>query len=94
MIAKIDAVAEVYRADEPFENEWIVSAIDPSGDGGIFNAAFSGPDAEQRALEYAALKYRELRRHDPDQPERRSSQNALDDVVRVSSRGANLRLVK
>ncbi len=39
-------------ADPEFPNDWRVEAIDrKSGD--IYVAVFSGPDAEQRAREYA-----------------------------------------
>jgi hypothetical protein len=39
-------------ADKEFPNDWRVEAIErKSGD--IFVAVFSGPDAEQRAREYA-----------------------------------------
>lgn len=46
--------AEVVRRDAVPE-EWAVEAIDD--DGGIEMAVFSGPEAEVRALEYAAWKY-------------------------------------
>jgi hypothetical protein len=36
---------------------WAVEAIDIAGDGAIEMAQFSGPDAEQRARDYAAWKY-------------------------------------
>ena len=40
-------------ADKEFPNDWRVEAIDrDSGD--IFVAVFSGPDAEERAREYAS----------------------------------------
>ena len=39
-------------ADKQFPSDWHVEAIDPNS-GDIFVAVFSGPDAEQRAREYA-----------------------------------------
>ena len=40
-------------ADKEFPNDWHVETID-SESGDIYQAVFSGPDAEQRAREYAA----------------------------------------
>jgi hypothetical protein len=37
-------------------DEWRVEAIDHEGDGEVYVAIFSGPDAEARAREYAAFK--------------------------------------
>jgi hypothetical protein len=39
-------------ADKEFPNDWRVEAIDKDS-GDIFVAVFSGPDAEERAREYA-----------------------------------------
>lgn len=36
---------------------WSVEAVNSDGDGGIDVTLFSGPDAEQRAREYARWKY-------------------------------------
>ena len=36
---------------------WSVEAIDVAGDGAIYMATFSGPDARGRAEEYANVKY-------------------------------------
>jgi hypothetical protein len=36
---------------------WTVEAIDIDGDGEIYQAFFAGPQAEQRAHEYARFKY-------------------------------------
>ena len=36
---------------------WAVEAFNSDGDGGIEQAQFIGPDAEQRAKEYAIWKY-------------------------------------
>ena len=90
---KIAATADVYKASED-NGDWIVWASDPNGDGGILVTSFSGPDAEDRALEYAAAKYSALLRHDPDQPPYLSSQLTSGPAARASIRGANLRLVK
>jgi hypothetical protein len=48
-------VSVVKRKDEP--GVWTVEAIDMSGDGDIYQAFFAGPDAHERALEYARFKY-------------------------------------
>jgi hypothetical protein len=45
----------VDRKDTP--GAWSVEAIDNEGDGSIFQAIFIGPDAQERAKEYAQLKY-------------------------------------
>jgi len=44
-----------------FEGEWVVEAINEKGDGEIYIAAFSGPDAKARAAEYAAWKQTSVR---------------------------------
>ncbi len=36
-----------------FKGEWIVEALNEEGDGELYIAAFSGPEAEKRAVEYA-----------------------------------------
>ena len=89
----LDMAAEVFSGnDDP--NEWFVQAIEP-GEGRIFTATFSGPDAEARALEYAAAKFREFRRHYPGRPPCRSRQDGGDGRFGfLPIRGAKLRLVK
>lgn len=71
---RINAVAEVYQGDVS-PTDWVVEAIDPSGDGGIYIASFSGPEAEARAVEYASEKFVGFRRHEPHpqtyEPDRR-----------------------
>lgn len=57
---KLDTVAELYQGDVG-PRDWVVWALDPSGDGGMFIAVFAGPDAEQRATEYAREKFRGFR---------------------------------
>jgi hypothetical protein len=55
-VAKMDIPAEVVeRKDAP--GAWGVEAIDHGRDGSIYMAIFSGPDARDRAVEYAALKF-------------------------------------
>jgi hypothetical protein len=57
---RLNTIAEVYLGDvDP--QDWVVWALDPSGDGGIFATVFSGPYAERRAIEYARAKFREFR---------------------------------
>jgi len=38
------------------KNEWRVEAIDHERDGAVYVALFSGPEARERAAEYAAWK--------------------------------------
>jgi hypothetical protein len=47
------------RADvkETEPGVWRVGSIDSSGDGGIYETFFEGPDSYRRAVEYAAAKY-------------------------------------
>ncbi len=42
--------------DRKYPGDWRVEAINRDGDGEVFVAIFSGPDAEARAAEYAAWK--------------------------------------
>lgn len=42
--------------DRKYTGDWRVEAINSDGDGEVFVAIFSGPDAEGRAAEYAAWK--------------------------------------
>jgi hypothetical protein len=46
---------QVERSHE-IQDEWCVEAINHEGDGEIYVAIFSGPDAKRRAEEYAAWK--------------------------------------
>lgn len=39
-----------------YGREWVVEAFKPQGDGEVYLAEFSGPDAKECALEYAAWK--------------------------------------
>jgi hypothetical protein len=49
------AIAVEERKDQP--GVWTVEAIDSSGDGDIYQALFFGPEARERAREYAQFKY-------------------------------------
>jgi len=40
--------------DRQYPGHWRVEAINHEGDGEVYVAVFSGPEAEQRAKEYAA----------------------------------------
>lgn len=90
---KLGAKAEVYKGDiDP--SDWVVWALDPDDDGGMLVAIFSGPDAENRALEYAEAKFASVLLHKPDQQPYRCGQSPSGYAGRFPSRGANLRLVK
>ena len=43
---------------EGFPGEWLVEAIDHGSEGEIYRAIFSGPNAEQRARDYALATYK------------------------------------
>ena len=90
---RIPLTAEVYQAAADL-SDWVVWASDPYGDGKVYVTTFSGPDAEARALEYAAWKYAGLLRHEPDQQQYRSSQRTSVRAGRLSSPGATLHLVE
>jgi len=49
------SVEVVERKDAP--GVWAVEAIDDMGDGVIYQSLFVGPDARERAFEYARVKY-------------------------------------
>ena len=90
---RIPLTAEVYRAAADL-SDWVVWASAPYGDGEVYVTTFAGPDAEQRALEYAAAKFAGLLRHEPDQQQCRSRRSLSDRAYRSSSHGATLRLVE
>lgn len=69
---RIDTPAEIAPGDEG-TGDWLVWALDPSGDGAFISAVFSGPEAEVRAEEYARAKFVGLRRHGRDQQQARSA---------------------
>lgn len=55
-VVRVASLAKVYpHPQEP--GDWMVGALDSSGDGGIYTTVFSGPNAKERALEYAQAKY-------------------------------------
>ena len=55
MIRSLLTAEVVERKDTP--GAWGVEAIDIAGDGEIYMAVFSGPNAEDHAKEYALAKY-------------------------------------
>lgn len=65
-LKRIAAVAAVYKGGGGPE-DWVVETIDSTGDDGICVTVFVGPDAKERAIEYASEKYSGLRLHDPSQ---------------------------
>ncbi len=62
---RIDRIAEIYKGDVDLE-DWIVACLDDQGQV-RFLTIFSGPEAEERAFEYAEAKYARVRRR-PMQP--------------------------
>lgn len=90
---RVNMIAEVYKAAEDL-SDWVVWASDTYGDGEVYVTTFSGPYAEHRALEYAALKFAGFQRHEPDQLPCQSNQSRSGRAFRSSSRGAILRLVE
>ncbi len=90
---RINATADVYKAFAD-ASDWVVWCLDPNEDGGILEAIFSGPNAESRALEYAAEKYVEFRRHEPHRRPHLCHRNPNADASRSPSPGATLRLVE
>jgi hypothetical protein len=48
--------AEVVK-DATIPNAWRVEKLDSDGDGGVDVTIFAGPNARERATEYAAWKY-------------------------------------
>lgn len=93
LMEKIDAEAVVFNSYP--SDDWVVEAIDRSKDGSIISSIFVGPDAEDRALEYAEWKFLEFRRHERVQQPNRQNRNGGSDRARTSpSHGAILRLVK
>ena len=57
-LKKTEAYLEVSTEEcKRMPGAWTVEAIEVDGDGAIYQAIFIGPDAEERAQEYAAFKY-------------------------------------
>lgn len=55
-LTRVAALATIYQGDmQP--DDWCVSTLHAGGDGGIYVTIFSGPEARERALEYATAKY-------------------------------------
>ena len=48
----------VYQAPDSRPERWNVEAFNTDGEGGVDHVIFSGPDAKQRAREYASSTYR------------------------------------
>jgi hypothetical protein len=48
--------AQIVKRDTVPE-EWVVEAIDVEGDGSIEMTVFIGPDAHDRAIDYASNRY-------------------------------------
>jgi hypothetical protein len=55
-----ELVAEIVRHNTA-PASWSVEALDMAGDGEIERVTFSGPAAEERAIEYAEAKYLDYR---------------------------------
>lgn len=53
VVNRVSALATVFCV----RSQWIVAAPDSHGEGGIYVTAFSGPKAQERAIEYASEKY-------------------------------------
>lgn len=69
-IRRVAAFAIVYKGYVG-ENEWVVETLDSHGDGGIYVTVFAGPQAKERALEYAEEKYSGVEVRTPDRPPRK-----------------------
>ena len=74
-VIQIGTRAEIYP-DSPELGDWMVWSLDKSGDGGIYCIIFAGPNARDRAVEYAEAKYVEFRLHDPNQRPYQSRQHS------------------
>ncbi|MBT3071676.1 hypothetical protein KKP04_12465 [Rhodomicrobium sp. Az07] len=48
-------ISIVERHDAP--GVWSVEVVDNEHEGAVYSAVFYGPDSEERAREYAAMKY-------------------------------------
>lgn len=68
-LARVAAAATVFWESE--SSDWIVLSLDSSGDGGIYTTSFGGPNARERAIEYASEKYSGFRLRTPDPPKYR-----------------------
>jgi hypothetical protein len=69
-VSRVAAFAIVYKGYVG-EDDWVVETLDSHGDGGIYVTVFAGPQAQERALEYAEEKYSGVEVRDPDRPPRK-----------------------
>jgi hypothetical protein len=65
-IGTLRRVASVATLYQDGEDSWAVESEDSSGEGGLYVTAFHGPDARERASEYAREKYSGFRVRRPD----------------------------
>jgi hypothetical protein len=91
-VIKMNTVAEVYQT-APDADDWVVWAADPDPTSAAMVAIFSGPEAEARALEYAAMKFGGFRHHAAPQRPQLHYQNPIDPGVRTPGAAPHLRLV-
>lgn len=64
-VRRVAAFAIVYKGYVG-EEDWVVETLDSHGDGGIYVTVFAGPQAQERALEYAEEKYSGVEVRSPD----------------------------
>lgn len=69
-VRRVAAFAIVYKGYVG-EEDWVVETLDSHGDGGIYVTVFAGPQAQERALEYAEEKYSGVEVRSPDRPPRK-----------------------
>ena len=69
-VQRVAAFAIVYKGFVG-EEDWVVETLDSRGDGGIYVTVFAGPQAQERALEYAEEKYSGVEVRSPDRPPRK-----------------------
>lgn len=58
------------KPSQEYQGDWISAAVNDEGDGEMYLAFFSGPNAKERAEEYAEWKNSEMaeRRRDDQRP--------------------------
>ena len=66
-IGRVASFAVVYQGYVN-QDDWVVEALDSHGDGGIYVTVFVGPQAKERALEYAGEKYSGVEVRTRDRP--------------------------
>lgn len=69
-VRRVAAFAIVYKGYVG-EEDWVVETLNSHGDGGIYVTVFAGPQAQERALEYAEEKYSGVEVRTPDRPLRK-----------------------